>query len=239
MSLSVLVPPGDRRNAARRPAVAESQLLAQYSGRYHILPHAHTHKMVRPLLGNPADPARFMGPILACFVLVFTAQAASLIETSGRHTKGTFRSPSLGWARMQAGRNPWIVRGGYQHDHSSSSSKDSSSRGQDTFSNASVDEEDHVRPRGGTTATDINHHHNIEKLAADLRAKKEHIATHLHDRKEAFAADLKAKQEKIADEVLRERSPEAFGELGGHASSYDSATAVSGARTQPRRPRLQ
>lgn len=172
--------------------------------------------------------------MLACFVLIFTAQAASLIETSGGQTKSTaVRCPSRGCARTQAGRNSWTVRGGYQHGRSSSTSSssninsNSSSRGQDTFSNASVDEEDHVRPRGGTAATDIDHHHNIEKLAADLRAKKEHIATHIHDRKEAFAADLKAKQEKIADEVLRERSPEAFGELGGHASSYDSATAVS------------
>ena len=171
-----------------------------------------------------------MGPIFACFVLIFTAQAASLIETSGGQTKSMSRCPSRECARTQAGRNSWAVRGGYQHGRSSSSSSSSSSRGQDTFSNASVDEEDHVHPRGGTSAADINHHHNIEKLAADLRAKKEHIATHIHDRKEAFTADLKAKQEKIADEVLRERSPEAFGELGGHASSYDSATAVSSLR---------
>lgn len=191
------------------------------------------HTMIRRPQSNPADSARSMGPVFACVVLIFTAQAASLIETSGAQTKGTFRCPSRGCARTQAGHNLWTVRGGYQNGRSSSSpstssSSSGSSRGQDTFSNGSVDEEDHERPRGGTTATtDINHHHNIEKLAADLRAKKEHITTHINDRKEALAADLKAKQEKIADEVLRERSPEAFGELGGHASSYDSATAVS------------
>lgn len=184
--------------------------------------------MMRPLHNNPADPVRSMGPVFACFVLIFTVQAAALLsETSRGHTKSVFRCPSRGCAPPQAGKNSWTVRGGYQHDRSSSSSS-SSSRGQDTFNNGGVDQEDHdVRPRGGTTATDIDHHHNIEKLAADLRATKENIATHIQDRKEAFTADLKAKQEKLTDEVLRERSPEAFGELGGHASSYDSATAVS------------
>ncbi|CAM9318689.1 unnamed protein product [Hapterophycus canaliculatus] len=62
-------------------------------------------------------------------------------------------------------------------------------------------------------------------MTADLLAKKDHIAADIHARGEAVAADLKAKQEKITDEILRERSPEAFGELGGHSSSYDSATA--------------
>lgn len=189
-------------------------------------------RMIQPLHSNHGDPAKSVGPIFACFVLIFTVQAASLIETSGAQTKSMFRCPSRGCAQTPAGHNLWTVRGGYQHGRSSSSSsiRSSSGRGQDTFSNGSVDEGDHVRTRGGTAASDMDHHHNIEKLAADLRAKKEHIATHIHDRKEAFTAELKAKQEKIADEVLRERSPEAFGELGGHASSYDSATAVSRGR---------
>lgn len=67
----------------------------------------------------------------------------------------------------------------------------------------------------------------IEKVAADLRAKRDDIAADVLARGQAIASELKVKQEKIADEVLRDRSPEAFGELGGHAS-YDSATAVSG-----------
>lgn len=66
----------------------------------------------------------------------------------------------------------------------------------------------------------------IEKLAAELRAKRDDITAEVRARGEALAAELKAKQEKIADEVLRDRSPEAFGELNGH-HSYDSATAVS------------
>lgn len=65
----------------------------------------------------------------------------------------------------------------------------------------------------------------IEKIAADLKARRDDIAADVRARGEAIAADLKAKQAKIADEVLRDRSPEAFGELGGHRS-YDSATAV-------------
>lgn len=68
----------------------------------------------------------------------------------------------------------------------------------------------------------------MEKLAADLRSKRDDIAADLRAKRDDIAADLKAKQEKITDEVLRDRSPEAFGELGGHQSSYeyDSATAV-------------
>lgn len=65
----------------------------------------------------------------------------------------------------------------------------------------------------------------IEKIAENLKSKRDDIAADVRARGEAIAADLKAKQEKITDEVLRDRSPEAFGELGGH-HSYDSATAV-------------
>lgn len=66
----------------------------------------------------------------------------------------------------------------------------------------------------------------IEKLAAEIRAKRDDITAEIRARGEVLAAELKAKQEMIADEVLRDRSPEAFGELNGH-HSYDSATAVS------------
>lgn len=74
---------------------------------------------------------------------------------------------------------------------------------------------------GGHAAAD-----KIEKIAADFRAKTDDLAADVRARREAIAADLKAKQEKITDEVLRDRSPEAFGELGGHHSPYDSTTAV-------------
>lgn len=95
---------------------------------------------------------------------------------------------------------------------------------------------DFLPPPGGKQ-NDNKAAEKIEKIAADLRAKRddiaadvrargEAIATDLKAKQEAIAADLKATQEKITDEVLRDRSPEAFGELGGH-KSYDSATAVS------------
>ncbi len=169
---------------------------------------------------------------MACFAII--TNASSLIvktdKTFGRRTRVATQT-TQGCSRTRRDRHSaWMVRGGYQHRSSSSRTNGgSSSRGHDTFSN-NDDGADHVvvdNTRGGTTATDSTHL-DLEKIAADLRAKKEHIATHINDRKEAIAADLKAKQEKIADEVLRERSPEAFGELGGHASSYDSATAVRG-----------
>lgn len=173
---------------------------------------------------------------MACLALTFTANASSLIDKTFAQTFARRISVAAqtnqGCSHTQRGRHStWMVRGGYQHGgRSRRTSGSSSNRGRDTLSNNN-DGADHVDiARGGTTATDSTHL-DLEKIAADLRAKKEHIATHISDRKEAIAADLKAKQEKIADEVLRERSPEAFGELGGHASSYDSATAVSG--TQP------
>lgn len=65
----------------------------------------------------------------------------------------------------------------------------------------------------------------IERIAADFKAKRDDIAADVRACGEAIAADFKAKHVKLTDEVLRERSPEAFGELGGHRS-YDSATAV-------------
>ncbi|CAM9238358.1 unnamed protein product [Laminaria digitata] len=65
----------------------------------------------------------------------------------------------------------------------------------------------------------------MEKIAADFRAKTDCLAADVRVQGDAIAADLKAKQEKITDEVWRDRSPEAFGELGGHHSPYDSTTA--------------
>lgn len=65
----------------------------------------------------------------------------------------------------------------------------------------------------------------IEYIASELRARTDDIAADMRARGEAIAADLQAKQEKITDELLRDRSPEAFGELGGHRS-YDPTTAV-------------
>lgn len=182
-----------------------------------------------------------MGPLITCLVLMITAQAASSLisddstspsqQLGYQHPAGQRRA-SQSTASTRTRTRAWLsartVRGGYQHG--------SSNRGHGTQKNDQ--DNDHVPPRGATaTADEIDisgdanydhdNQHNIEKIAADLRAKKDHIATHIHARGEALAADLKAKQEKIADEVLRERSPEALGELGGHASSYDSATAVS------------
>lgn len=66
----------------------------------------------------------------------------------------------------------------------------------------------------------------LEKIAAGFRAKTDELAADVRARGEAMATDLKAKHERVTDEVLRDRYPEAFGELGGHHSPYDSTTAV-------------
>lgn len=84
-------------------------------------------------------------------------------------------------------------------------------------------------PPGGHNKEEKKASERIEKIAENLKAKRDDIAADVRARGEALAADLKAKQEKITDEVLRDRSPEAFGELGGH-HSYDSATAVRRSR---------
>lgn len=178
-----------------------------------------THTM-RSLYGNtPAKRLRLVAATLACLTLMSTG-ASVLDETYSHQHRSlqrrsrTRRSGAQAWSRMRPRQSAWAVRGGYKHGSSatsgSSGSSSSNGVGQDGFP-----------PRGETTDS------SIDKLAADLRATRDHIAADIHARGEAIAADLKGKQEKIVDEVLRERSPEAFGELGGHASSYDSATAVS------------
>ncbi|CAM9250230.1 unnamed protein product [Ectocarpus sp. 13 AM-2016] len=178
-----------------------------------------THTMPSRYGNAPAKRLRFAGATLACLTLISTGVSVIHETYSHQHRSlqrrsRTLRSGAQAWSRTRPRQSAWTVRGGYKHGSSaiasSSGSNSGNSVGQDGFA-----------PSGETTAADSN----IDKLAADLRATRDHIAADIHARGEAIAADLKGKQEKIVDEVLRERSPEAFGELGGHASSYDSATA--------------
>lgn len=117
------------------------------------------------------------------------------------------------WVSTRAGHIVLSVRGGQEGNGIIGNNASEQSRYVDTGVTSSKQESNAAVEK-------------MEKIAADLRSKRDDIAADLRAKRDDIAADLKAKQEKITDEVLRDRSPEALGELGGHQSSYDSATAV-------------
>lgn len=120
------------------------------------------------------------------------------------------------WMPTRASESLLTLRGGFE-----SGSIGGGADSTELQREGSNDFQSHPSGKHDTRAVD-----KIEKIAADLRAKRDDIAADVRARSEAFKADLKAKHEKITDEVLRDRSPEVVGELCGHRS-YDSTTAVS------------
>ncbi|CAM9117058.1 unnamed protein product [Scytosiphon promiscuus] len=159
-----------------------------------------------PLNSSPAYSPRRMGCLIACLVLMLTTRLTSVTAKTCRDTRQTRSAPLRSPARTRAWQSAWTLRGGYERNSATSSSD----RGHD----------------GQTGGDGVEQDSNpIDRMTADLLAKRDNIAADIHAKGEAIAADFKSKQEKITDEMLRERSPEAFGELGGHSSSYDAATA--------------
>lgn len=132
------------------------------------------------------------------------------------------------WLSPRAERRAWTVRGG---QHSNNRDEAEGGGSEQNFKREGEQTRyfpDFPAPPGARDQQDgVNAAaEKIEKIAADFRTKTDDLAADVRARGEAISADLKAKQEKITDEVLRDRSPEAFGELGGHHSPYDSTTAV-------------
>ena len=136
---------------------------------------------------------------------------------------------SSAWLSHHAERSTWTVRGGQL-----SNNRDEAEGGggaQNTKREGDGEQPRYFRDFPPSGARDHQAGvsaaaEKIEKIAADFRTKTDDLAADVRARGEAIAADLKAKQEKITDEVLRDRSPEAFGELGGHHTPYDPTTAV-------------
>lgn len=139
---------------------------------------------------------------------MLTTRVSSVIDKTYHHPWQKLSATLRSSARTRAWQSAWTLRGGYERSSSTVKSQ-----------------EEHDAQTGGDDGEEDRK--PKDSIAADLLAKGDNIAADIHARGEAIAADLKAKQEKVTDEILRERSPEAFGELGGHSSSYDPATAVS------------
>lgn len=200
------------------------------------------------LIFNPTSIAvvlRSVWTLASCCMLIVTAQAEAVITTLSQpqqqqQRRGWHNTPlgrprqqlqeqrdgqtalqthvprvlqTYAWVLTRAGHSVLSVRGGQEGSGISGNNASEQSRYVDAGATSSK-QESHAAVE------------KMEKIAADLRSKRDDIAADLRAKRDDIAADLKAKQEKITDEVLRDRSPEAFGELGGHQSSYDSATAV-------------
>lgn len=136
---------------------------------------------------------------------------------------------SSAWLSPHAERSTWTVRGGQRSNNRDEAEGDHGT--QNTKREGDGEQPRYFRdfpPSGARDQQDgvSAAAKKIEKIAADFRTKTDDLAADVRARGEAIAADLKAKQGKITDEVLRDRSPEAFGELGGHHTPYDPTTAV-------------